>query len=244
MNNTMLFDQYSFRARLQPALLTLLPAAIAIFAWTGPGVKWQSALWTLFGTAGGTYFLAVLARNLGKKLEPGLWQSWGGAPTTQFLRHTGSANPVMRERWHKNLSKLLGKPFPTASEESANPMAADDIYSAAVKLQISKTRDTKKYHLLFKENIQYGFCRNLFAMKSTGMVIATLSLIFSISTAIWFIHIGDPKIMPWICSAAISMFLYWWITVVNPAWVRQSANAYAERLFESVETSSATRSKK
>src|SRR6266446_5216374 len=58
MMNLKLFDHYSFRARLQPALLTLLPAAIGVFAWTGPGVKWSSALWTLFGTAGGTFFLA------------------------------------------------------------------------------------------------------------------------------------------------------------------------------------------
>src|ERR1700720_1892352 len=123
MLNLKLFDHYRFRARLQPALLTLLPAAVGIFAWTGPGVKWQSALWTLFGTAGGTFFLAILARNLGKQLEPGLWQSWGGSPTTQLLRHAGPGNPVLRVRWHKFLSKLLGKPLPTLQEEQADPEA-------------------------------------------------------------------------------------------------------------------------
>jgi hypothetical protein len=191
MTNLKLFDRYSFRARLQPALLTLLPAAIGIFAWTGTGVKWQSALWTLFGTAGGTFFLAILARNSGKQIEPGLWRSWGGAPTTQLLRHSGSANSIMRERWHTALSKLLGKPFPTAQEETADPTGADDIYNAAVKLQIGRTRDTKTYHLLFKENIHYGFCRNLFAMRSTGIIVAILGVIASCGAGVWFVYVGE-----------------------------------------------------
>jgi hypothetical protein len=235
MTNWNLFDQYSFRARLQPALLTLLPAAIGIFALTGPGVKWQSALWTLFGTAGGTYFLAILARNFGKQIEPGLWQSWGGAPTTQLLRHSGPANPVMRERWHKTLSKLLGRPFPSPQEEAANPACADDIYNAAVKLQIGKTRDTKKYRLLYNENVNYGFCRNLYAMKIMGIVVAVLGLVASIFSGIWFVHTGDPQIRPWVCAAVNATFLFWWIFTIKSSWVKIPAFAYAERLFESTE---------
>jgi len=235
MINVKLFDYYSIRARLQPALLALLPAAIGIFAWTGPGVKWESALWTLFGTAGGTYFLAIIARNSGKYIEPGLWQSWGGAPTTQMLRHAGPANPVMRERWHKTLSKLVGKSFPTKQEEAANPASADDVYNAAVKLQIGKTRDTKKFHLLYKENIQYGFCRNLYAMKTTGIIVAIFGFMACIAAAFWFIRSGTPKIAPWACSAINLLFLFWWFFVIKSEWVKVPAFAYAERLFESTE---------
>ena len=235
MINANLFDYYSFRARLQPALLTLLPAAIGVFAWTGPGVNWQSALWTLFGTAGGTYFLAIFARNVGKRIEPVLWESWGGAPTTQLLRHSGSANPVMRERWHNNLSKLVGKPFPTAEQETVAPQSADDIYNAAVKLQIGKTRDTKTYSLLYKENVHYGFCRNLFAMRSMGIVVAALGLVASCAAGIWFLKAGDPKIAPWVCGAVCTLFLSWWIFTITSSWVKIPAFAYAERLFESTE---------
>lgn len=242
MTDWKLFDYYSFRARLQPALVTLLPAAVGIFAWTGPGVKWQSALWTLFGTAGGTYFLAVLARNYGKGIEPRLWQSWGGAPTTQLLRHSGPANPVMRERWHKTLSKLLGRPFPTREQETADRGGADEIYNAAVKVQIGKTRDTKKYNLLFKENIHYGFCRNLFAMRAIGIFISASSLIISCAGGVWFIHVGDPQIRPWACAATTVAILALWSFVVKSEWVKIPAFAYAERLFESTENT--TRSKK
>lgn len=235
------FDHYSFRARLQPALLTALPVALAVFAWTGPGVKWESALWTLFGTVGGTFFLAILARNMGKKIEPSLWNSWGGSPTVQLLRHAGSGNPVLRERWHKYLAKLLGKPLPTPQEEQVNPKAADDIYNAGVKLVINKTRDVKKFHLLYKENVQYGYCRNLLGLRYIGLTLSTFGAAACIAAGLWNTRIGDNKIYPWVCLAANLMLLFWWIFTINAAWVKVPAFAYAERLLEATEN--LTRSK-
>jgi hypothetical protein len=235
MSNYNLFDHYSFRARLQPALLTLLPGAFGIIAWTGPDKPWMSALWTLFGTAGGTYFLAILARNQGKQLEPALWRSWGGTPTTQLLRHTGQANHVLRERWHDCLSKLINKPFPTLQHEIANPENADQIYGAGVKLLIGKTRDTKKFPLVYKENVLYGFCRNLYAMKRAGIIISLLGVIVSSVAGVCFIRSGNPQIVPWICATASILFLFWWIFKINSDGVKVPAFAYAERLLESTE---------
>jgi hypothetical protein len=242
MTNLKLFDHYSFRARLQPALLTLLPLAVGVFAWTGPGVKWQPALWSLFGTAGGTYFLTIFARHYGKQIEPSLWLSWGGAPTTQLLRHSGTGNPVMRERWHKNLSKLLGKPFPTPQEEADDLASADNTYSAAIHLLIAKTRNTKTYHLVYKENVQYGYCRNLYAMRVMGIVFCLLGVTASSAAGFWALHIGGPKIYPWVCLAAEALLLVWWIFTIRASWVKIPAFAYAERLLESTEN--LTRSKK
>ena len=235
MTDWNLFDHYSFRARLQPALLTLVPAAIGIFAWTGQGAGWQSALWTLFGTAGGTYFFAMFARNLGKKLEPSLWQSWGGAPTTQMLRHSGPANPVMRERWHKKMSEILGRPFPTATEESEDPRRADEIYEAAVKVQISKTRDRQKFGLVYKENVSYGFCRNLYAMKIIGVWIAGLGAVASAASGVSLLRNGSFDIAPWVYAGVDVVFLICWVFVIESSWVKVPAFAYAERLLESTE---------
>ena len=235
MTNLKLFDHYSFRARLQPALLALLPAALATFAWTKPGERWVSSLWTLIGTAGFTYFLAIIARNKGKQLEANLWLSWEGSPTTQLLRHAGCANPISRERWHKYLSRLLGKPFPTEQEEIANPSRADDIYQAAVKLLINKTRDQHKFHLVYKENVNYGFCRNLYAMKSIGILVSLLSIAASSFSGYLSFHASTPQLAPWACALISALFLHWWIFTINGEWVKVPAFAYAERLLESTE---------
>jgi hypothetical protein len=235
MSNLPLFDHYSFRARLQPALLTVLPAAIAVFAWTGPGDKMVSALWTLAGTAGVTYFLAMFTRNVGKRLEPKLWASWGGAPTTQLLRHSGPANPELRERWRKSVSKLLGKPFPTAEMEATNPLAADDLYSAGVRLVIDKTRDTKSYPLVYNELVYYGFCRNLYGLKGVAILVALLGLLTSCASGWWLLQSGKAELRPWFCAAICATFLIAWAAILNGDWVKVPAVAYAERLLESTE---------
>lgn len=236
-----LFDHYSFRARLQPALLTLLPAALAVFAWTGPGARWVSALWTLFGTAGGTFFLANVVRNRGRELEPALWSSWGGPPTTQLLRHTGPANPLLRERWHKQLSQVLGKRFPTQQQEAVDSAGADDLYGAATRLLIDRTRDTKVYPLVYKENILYGFCRNLYGMKPTGVAVSLLGIVGSCGAWVWFWKFGTSQTAPFACAAGSAVLLIWWLTIVKSSWVKQPALAYAERLLESTEKLSRTK---
>lgn len=238
-----LFDHYSFRARLQPALFTLLPLALGVFAWTGTKTPWMSIVWTFCGTAGATYFFAVVVRNRGKQIEPGLWQSWQGSPTVQLLRHSGRANPVMRERWHKYLAKLLGTGMPNAKEETTNPVAADQAYEAAVKLLIAKTRDTKKFPLLYKENVSYGFCRNVYAMRPIGILFSVVGFATGIAAALTFARTQDLQILAWACSAINALFLLGWTTRVNAEWVKVPAFAYADRLFETIETLSRAKAK-
>jgi hypothetical protein len=232
---TNLFDHYSFRARLQPALIVLLPISLAVVACLGPEQPWMSAIWTLCATGGATYLLAVFVRNRGKENEPALWKSWGGCPTTQLLRHAGPANPVMRERWHTQLEKFLGKPLPTMAEETADPQKADHAYEAASKFLIGKTRDTKNFPLLYKENVTYGFCRNLHAMRTAGIFISLCGAIVSAHAAVLSVYLGKIDFVP-IAACFISVLLLWgWVFRIRPKWVRIPAFAYAERLFESID---------
>ena len=230
-----LFDTYSLQARLFPALLALLPGAIGVFAWTGPADRGLLWLWTVIGTAGGTYLLAALARNSGKQLEPKLWESWGGAPTTQLLRHTGGANAVMRQRWHDGLSKLVGKAFPTAEQEAADPVAADICYVAGVTHLINHTRDVKKFPLLFKENISYGFCRNLYGLRRVGITLSIVGLVLSAIAIAFAIRGGTSVGISGACAALCVLFLFIWVFRVHPSLIRTPAFGYADRLMECIE---------
>lgn len=244
MSWSQFFDYYSLRARLCPALLALFPGALGVFAWTGVGPHWESAIWTTFGTIGGTFFLAVLARNSGKGVEPDLWKSWGGPPTTEYLRHSGPANSLLRARWHKSMGKLLGVTFPSQEEEAADPAKADEVYRAATKLLIDKTRDTKKYPLVFKENITYGFCRNLLGLKWIGLTIAILGMAACLTAALMPTLSKSPPFMAWTLTVTSAVLLVGWIFWVRPGLVRVPAVAYAERLLESSETLAGTRTTK
>ena len=233
MTSWNLFDHYSLRARLQPALITLLPLALGVFAWSEPGTRWMTALWTTLGTSGTTYCLAVMARNRGKKIEQGLWNSWGGAPTTQLLRHVGPANPVLRARWHECLAKLLKKPMPTVPEEQADTEAADAVYAAVTRLLINERRDAKKFPLIYKENVNYGFCRNLFAQRGVGIVASVIGIAAALAAGRYFGVTAKVLVLPWVCVGIGFLTLLMWIFVLTPDWVKIPAFAYAECLLES-----------
>lgn len=235
MTDIKLFDHYSFRARLQPAFLALVPLAVGVIAWAQPGAKWVTALWSLLGAAGFTFFLSNVARNRGKSIEPKLWESWGGAPTTQLLRHRGDANPVLRERWHQQLAKMLGRPMPTAEEEARDPVAADAVYEAGAKLLIGKTYDKKNYPFVYRDNVNYGFCRNLYGLRGLGISSSILGILVSSGAGVWFVTRGEAQLLPWASTCICLAMLLWWIFTVTAPWVRVPAMNYAYHLFAATE---------
>jgi hypothetical protein len=96
-------DAYTLQARLLPGLFAALPLIVGALAWMGPTSKWASALVAICGGAVTLVFLSAIARDRGKSMERRLWRKWGGAPTTQLLRHRGSANPITRKQWMRAL---------------------------------------------------------------------------------------------------------------------------------------------
>ena len=214
-----------------PALITLLPLAIGLFAWAEPGDRSKSAIWAVINTSGATYALAMISRNRGKNIQPSLWKSWGGSPTLQLLRHRGIGNPVLRERWHKSLEKLVDKKFPSVSEEFSDPAAADALYEAATRLLINQRRNKTDYHLVYKENVNYGFCRNLFAFRKIGIFISLGGTLVAVASGI---HGTNSVVsMPWACSVINLLALLAWTFLLTADWVSHPGFAYAERLLES-----------
>lgn len=232
------FDLYTWYARFIPAVIVLLPAIIAVWLWF-PHIAIIERL-TAFGLISTilSILLAQLGRDMGFKKQPKLWEQWGGAPTTQILRHRNTAsNAALRSRYHSKLSALLPDiALPTAEEEARDPKRADDIYGMCVKFLISQTRDQKRFCLVFKENKSYGFRRNLWGMKPLGISIASMALISS-AARLWIEWQRTGVIMTNTSASVliILVFLLLWIFWVIPIWVRIPADAYAERLLETCE---------
>ena len=96
-----LFDTYSLRARLQPALLPLFPLFVTIAVWV-PGLYHTGAGLAGLATACGvTVLLAHVARERGRRAEIRLFNEWGGKPTTIWLRHSdGNLDDHTTRRYH------------------------------------------------------------------------------------------------------------------------------------------------
>ena len=238
MKSSRTLDKYTVQARLLSALLVALPIGLATVAWFPDGVMGWGVVWGLVTWSGGTLLLAQFGRDAGKQKEPKLFESWGGKPTTRMLRHHDTTNAIMLERRHKKLKSLMrGVKLPTPEEEAADPRAADEVYEACGAFLREKTRDSKKFRLVFEENCNYGFRRNIWGMKPIGLAMTALGL--AAIVAVPFLEPAarsEERLGLGAVTAGIDLFLVLgWLFVIKPGWVRLAAEAYAERLLEACE---------
>src|SRR5579884_1528525 len=149
-----MFDLYSRRARLMPAALAAAPAIVLLGGgiWRPSGAA--SVIAIVLGSIG--ILICGVVRAAGRRLEPGLWASWGGAPTTRTLRWTDSANRAATWRLHHRLARSVGHQLPTESEEAADPADAELRYSEAVAALRELTRDRDRFPLVSDEVAEYG----------------------------------------------------------------------------------------
>ena len=243
-------DQYVLRTRTSPTLFVALPLGVLLFVWLPGGSLPLAAILALFGTAGGTALADQMGRDRGSRKQPELWSRWGGAPTTRLLRFRDSPNRTNLDRWRSRLKKLAGHDLPSESEEATDPEGSDERYEAAVTVLRSATRDKSKFPLVFTENCNYGFRRNLWGMKPYGLTVAIVSTMCCwtlvvvagdlLSVGTWNADLAkspDPALVMRLVGATVNTAVTAvWAFVVRPGWVRPVAEAYAQRLFEALDT--------
>ena len=199
------------------------------------------SLRSLGGIAGGAiiesaflFLIARIARDRGKRIQDRLYTKWGGKPTTAMLRHSDQRlDPITKDRYKRTLAKSFNESFPTQQEESADPRGADQIYDSAVKALIEKRRG-KTYRLVFAENCNFGFVRNLLGLKPIGLCISALG--FGVGIVLIWHHaakIPNPSYIPLAVSVGVAFLLLF----VTEASARRTAEAYAEVLLRTCETS-------
>lgn len=231
---------YSLSARTYPVLIVLIPIIIGGIYFSINLSSFYLFLTSMGAFGAFSFLLTQLGRDLGKKKEPKLWKEWGGTPSVQILRHRNDRiDEFTKKRYHTRLFELCPtEVVPTVDLEQNNPDLTDNLYLTWTKFMISNTRDTIKYNLLFKENVNYGFRRNLWGLKP--IAISLIVIVFSILTVNVFCDYNNTNIESWPKEYFISVFLLivlflFWIGVITKNWIKQVAFAYAERLFELTE---------
>lgn len=234
-----LFDEYSLNARVRPALLALLPATLFAYLAFPQLYQLLAGAIGIFVVFGIVTALAHFSRSRGRAAESELYAVWGGKPTTALLRHSDvHLDPVTKRRYHDFLAKNIENwRIPTEEEELREPRKADQAYESAVRWLLEHTRDQKRYALLFKENISYGFRRNCYGIKWLAAMLAIAPLMAAamdlVSPSVSFFRLGGLSIL---VSATLSAALLgWWLFVVREAWVKDAAIAYAIRLLAACE---------
>jgi hypothetical protein len=228
-------DAYDRGARLAPAYLVFSPAVVFVVALSLGTSEWWSKVGGVLVACGAPVLAVQWGRSGGRRNQPALFQRWGGPPTTALMRfRTGGSVQAVSQR-HEAVERATGKKMPTPDEEAADPATADAAYEAAVTALRELMRDEKEFRLVLRENIAYGFRRNLWGRKSYGIAVAVIVLVVSVILLV--AAALDHEVSAWQSAAFSAAFavaaLIVWVTTITPEWVREAGEAYATRLLES-----------
>ncbi len=230
-------DSYTRRARLYPVSLLVFPLALPVVALSWGPASWWVRLAALAGACGVPLLAAQFGRSAGKRKEQALFSRWGGMPTTALLRHRTSTNRTALARRHDLISRATGIVLPSAADEHDDPTAADAVYETAVAALREQTRDPDEFPLVFDELCSYGFRRNLWGHRTLGIVLAVGGALVALGAAVLgaatAIQVSVPIAL--MVAAVDSILVVIWARVITEDWVRQAADAYAERLLSSAE---------
>lgn len=188
-------------------------------------------------------FISGLISNFGNALQDKLFAAWGGAPSTAIMRHT---NPILDKytkiRYSQWLeAKIDGLSLPSPEEEMTASEIANQKYRSATNFLREYTRDKQKYPAVYRDNVAYGFARNLLAIRRLGLWVSgicmianayLIGLLFLESAPVSFnvlIKVNLPYLgAGMLCVVAFTVFLF----VVNANYVRGRAIRYAKSLYE------------
>ena len=234
-----LFDPYDRKARLAPALLCALPLFVSLLLL----VPEVGAIWGAVGGlilyCGGAKFLTQVGRDRGKVLEPTLYASWGGKPSVAMLRHSDTRiNPPTKNRYRAFLQRAVPElALASPEEEQTNPEGADDGYESANSWLLAQTRDRERFGLLFAENINYGFRRNVWALKPWALALEAIALVAVALVAFesWTGELSATLRAVGVELLASLVFILihasFFTLKIRAGWVRLAANAYAQQLL-------------
>jgi hypothetical protein len=240
MNINIILNTYDRKARYFPALLTLAPLIICLFLWISEVQTFGGSLVTLLLGLGLCIPLAQIPRKLGQDKQKKLEQKWGGLPATLILRHVDDILPIhTKQRYHKKLEQLTNIPAPSVQAEAVNIVTTLDVYNSYIDFLRQKTRDTKKFPLIFNENISYGQIRNLLGLKPIGLIVSFSVLIIQ-ALYIYKLYGVGLNISAIPIHRTISFFLnlafiFYWLLFVTASHVYRAGINYGKVILESCE---------
>ena len=152
-------DAYTMRARLVPAVIGGAPA----FAFVAIFIAWGGI--ALTNLIAGTALIVLFGVFAGLATK-------GGSPATY--------DAATKSGFHAFIARKLGEAAPSSDEETADPEAADAFYERGTAWLRENTRNRKKFDILFNENVDYGFRRNLLGLKRPAFLINAVVILVCI----------------------------------------------------------------
>ncbi len=234
-------DRYQFRARIIPEFLTVLPLAIVLVSFAGELLVFGLLSFALFFIFFQGHFSSKLGRNLQNKLYKQNKLEW----------HDNYLFKLYQEDKHHKYIVLLkqavqksGKKNPFTMKDTSKRTDQIDQIMTWIREQ---TRDIEKFSTVFDKNCDYGYFRNMLALRPWALGSLVLAIVvLSLS------HLSLPLVLTLDISLIKSQFEYWlsagsfwflfgllwvvfWLKVSSVDALNKASRNYIEALLQSVE---------
>jgi len=240
------FDHYTVNARFMPAFFSVLPFVLTMLAWCPNSKSIMGGFLTILVSFGVMTFISTFISNLGNKCQKKLFLTWGGAPTTAILRHEDQIlDKYTKQRYHKWLDDKIDRlNLPKLDDEVKDRTDADLKYQSAINFLREFTRDKTKYPAVYRDNVAYGFSRNLLAIRNFGLFTSLVCVMINMYL-IWLVffsgNVGAEMVISnnylFGVGASFSsvVVLFSFLLIVNSNFVKERGFRYAKSLLESCE---------
>ena len=223
-----LMDRYERKARLLPGLIVASPLGVAAYCLTQDQAGWYKAL------GAGVALEVVLAvgvsylvRAAGKRLEEKLKKKWNGFPTTRWLRPTDTSHSEQQKsRWRGAIRQLTKLSIP-ASLGQKSEAEVDKLVNDAVTQVRHELRNKEECRMVMIHNEDYGFARNLMALRWLWLATAAIGLG---ACAVGAIGLEQRPLLG-MALEAVQVLVALLAAFMMPGYVQQCADRYAESLL-------------
>lgn len=240
------FDHYTINARFMPAFFSVLPFVLTMLAWCPSSKSILGGSLTVLISFGVMTFISTFISNLGNKCQKKLFSIWGGAPTTAILRHRDQVlDKYTKQRYHKWLDgKIEGLNLPKVEDEIKDQTDADLKYQSAINFLREFTRDKTKYPAVYRDNVAYGFARNLLSIRVMGLLVALICVVINLYLVWPVLALARVETDGTILSDYLLgvgggltsvVFVLAFLLVINNDFVQERGFRYAKTLLESCE---------
>ena len=237
-------DPYDRKARLKPGLFCGVPLVTAIVLLIPEfGPIWGS-IGAVVVYCGGSLWLIQAVRDRGKALEARLYRSWGGKPSVAMLRQRDNRlESTTKARYRRFLCGAVpGLVLASAEDERHDPEQAEARLESANAWLLAQTTDHVRFALLFAENVNYGYRRNLLGMKRIALGLDAVALVLMIGVGIagWTGHVASTiqsfKPEWWTSLAVAVVHALVFSGYIGADWVRVAAERYAGQLLRACDS--------
>ena len=227
-------DAYEWRARIAPAFIVMLPVLITFMVLQSLLQNTSTLLLQLLTNGivllGLVYIASSVVRYYGQNIEPDIWKSWGGPPSTRFLRWSDTTiGEDTKQKLHKTVKAICDIELKSRQAESREPDLADEkIQQAFTQVKtIVRQRDPQGVWLIY--NAEYGLYRNLYGSRYIWLAFSILGAL--VCGYFWKTHNNDTLLLGFVLNgfASVIILIMGWYYL--PKFVLRAANRYAESVW-------------